>query len=160
MVEQALLDQVTQQFLTAFHHDATIIHRAAAHLFYYLVTIQLSVTSLTLVLSGESLLKSVVRWIQLATLFGIFYALIQLGSEWVPQVLNGFIQLGQQGGVTSLSPSSLVDQGIAIAAAIFHGFFGWGLLGHPFVSLVRCDGLHRYCDHLWFDCSRIGDGVN
>jgi type IV secretion system protein TrbL len=65
-----------------------------------------------------------------------FYALIQFGGQWIPDILNGFIELGQQTGVNSLDPSSVINQGASISGAIFKGFFNWGLLGHPFVSLV------------------------
>ena len=73
---------------------------------------------------------------QLSFSFGFFYTLIQLGGQWIPQLLNGFIQLGQSACITSLDPSSIIDQGLSISGAIFKGFFDWGLLGHPWVSLV------------------------
>ncbi|EDP46851.1 P-type conjugative transfer protein TrbL [Rickettsiella grylli] len=135
-MESGILDQVTQQFLTALSHDGALIQQAAERLFYYLVTIQLTLTAIWMTIAGESLQRFVTRLVQSSFLFGFFYALIQLSGQWIPQLLNGFIHLGQIAGITSLDPSSIIDQGISISGAIFKGFFDWGLLGHPWVSLV------------------------
>lgn len=131
-----ILDQVTQEFLNAFQSDGKLIQKAGEHLFYYLCVIQLSISALWMVIAGESLQRLASRFIQLSFSFGFFYGLIELGSQWIPDLLNGFIQLGQEGGVQSLDPSSIINQGLSISNAIFQGFFNWGLLGHPFVSLI------------------------
>src|SRR3989338_2207807 len=131
-----ILDQVTQEFLSAFQNDGTLFEQAGKHVFFYLCVIQLSLSAIWMVIAGESLQSLVSRITQLCFMFGFFYGLIQLCSTWVPDVINGFIQLGQQGGVQSLDPSSIINQGISISSAIFQGFFNWGLLGHPFVSLI------------------------
>lgn len=136
MDNSGILDQVTQQFLTVFQDDASILQNAGMHLFFYLSVIQLSLSSLWMVIAGESLQRMVSKLVQLSFILGFFYGLIQLGSDWIPDVINGFIQLGQQSGVQSLDPSSIISQGVSISSAIFQGFFNWGLLGHPFVSLV------------------------
>lgn len=136
VIDAGILDQVTQQFLNVLKQDAHLIQAAAKSLFYYLVIIQLTLTVLWMVLAGESLQQFIVKLTQLIFSWGFFYALIDFGGQWIPALLNGFIQLGQQGGVTSLDPSSIVDQGLSISGAIFKGFFGWGLLGHPFVSII------------------------
>lgn len=135
-METGILDQVTQQFLTALSHDGRLIQQAAENLFYYLVTIQLALTAIWMTIAGESLQSFITRLVQLSFSFGFFYALIQFGGQWIPQLLNGFIHLGQVAGITSLDPSSTIDQGISISGAIFKGFFDWGLLSHPWVSLV------------------------
>lgn len=136
MSDTGILDQVTSEFMQALRQDGSAIQAAAHHLFYYLCVIQLSFTALWMVLSGESLHHLMVRLVQLTFTFGFFYGLIELGGTWIPDLLNGFIQVGQSGGVQSLDPSSIIDQGVSIAGGIFNGFFNWGLLGHPFVSLI------------------------
>ena len=136
MDSSGILDQVTQQFMTVLQSDATLLQQAGERLFFYLCVIQLSITALWMVIAGESLQRLMSRFIQMSFIFGFFYGLIECGSEWIPDILNGFIQLGQQGGVESLDPSSIINQGLSIASAIFQGFFNWGLLGHPFVSLI------------------------
>lgn len=136
MNHAGILDQVTQEFLSAFQTDGTLFEQAGKHVFFYLCIIQLSLSAIWMVIAGESLQSLVSRFVQLCFMFGFFYGLIQLCSTWVPDLINGFIQLGQQGGVQSLDPSSIINQGISISSAIFQGFFNWGLLGHPFVSLI------------------------
>ena len=131
-----ILDQVTQQFMITLQRDAAIIQAAAQSLFYYLVLIQLVWSVLWMTLAGESLQRLVIKLIQLAFAFSFFAALIQYGGVWIPDLINGFIELGQKTGVQSLDPSSVVSQGVSISSAILQGFFNWGLLGHPFVSLV------------------------
>jgi len=135
-IESGILDQVTQQFLEALSHDGSLIQKTAEMLFYYLVVIQLALSAIWMTLAGESLQKFLTRLVQMIFSFSFFYGLIQFGGQWIPQLLNGFIHLGQLAGVTSLDPSSIVDQGMSISGAIFKGFFGWGLLGHPWISLV------------------------
>lgn len=136
MLDVGTLDQVTQQFLTAFRNDTGLIAQAAKGLFFKLAIIQLTISFLWMSLAGESLQRLLIRFVQIGAVFGCFYACIEYGSIWIPDVINGFIELGQRSGVMSIDPSSIVDQGLSIAGAILHAFFGWGLLGHPFVSFV------------------------
>lgn len=136
VVDVGILDQVTLQFMQALQRDMQIVQTAAKQLFYYLAVIQLSLTAIWMTLAGESLQRFLVRMVQLSFSFGVYFALIEFGGTWIPQILNGFVQLGQQAGVTSLDPSSIINQGCSIAAGIFQGFFGWGLLAHPFVAMV------------------------
>ncbi len=135
-VDAGILDSITLEFLGVFKHDATLIQHAAKTLFYYLVVIQLALSAIWMSIAGESLQRFVSRMVQLGFSFGFFYALIQFGGQWIPDLINGFIEIGKQGGVSSLDPSSVLSQGVSISGAIFHGFFNWGLLTHPFVSLV------------------------
>lgn len=135
-VDTGTLDQVTQQFLTAFQNNAGLIAQVAKGLFFKLALIQLTITFLWMSLAGESLQRLLIRFVQISAVFGCFYACIEYGSIWIPDVINGFIELGQRSGVMSIDPSSIVNQGFSIAGAILHAFFGWGLLGHPFVSFV------------------------
>lgn len=135
-IELGILDQVTQQFLEALSHDGRLIQKSAEMLFYYLVVIQLALSAIWMTLAGESVQKFLTRLVQMFFSFSFFYGLIQFGGQWIPQLLNGFIHIGQLAGVKSLDPSSIVDQGMSISGAIFKAFFNWGLLGHPWVSIV------------------------
>ncbi len=135
-VDAGILDNITLEFLGVFKGDAVLIQHAAKTLFFYLVVIQLALSAIWMSIAGESLQRFVSRMIQLCFSFGFFYALIQFGGQWIPELINGFIEVGKQGGVGSLDPSSVLSQGVSISGAIFHGFYNWGLLTHPFVSLV------------------------
>lgn len=135
-MDVGILDQVTQEFLTAFRSDSHAITAAAKSLFFKLALIQLTVSALWMALTGESLQRLLIRFVQLSASFGVFYACIKTGGQWIPDIINGFIELGQTGGVSSVDPSSVVDQGLSLAGALLQAFFNWGLLAHPFVSLV------------------------
>lgn len=135
-VDTGILDQVTQEFLTVLHHDAEIIAVIAQRVFSYLVVIQLTLSALWMTLAGESLQRFVVKLVQLAFSFGFFYGLITYGGVWIPELLNGFIDIGQKMGLQSLDPSSIVSQGVSIAGGILKAFFNLGLLTHPFVAIV------------------------
>ena len=103
-MDAGILDSVTQEFLNALKQDGSIISQAATHLFYYLVIFQLVLTALWFSLSGESLSSFVLKCAQLGFSFGFFYTLIQMGGEWIPALLNGFIEIGQKAGAPSLTP--------------------------------------------------------
>lgn len=132
----AILNEVTKQFLDALRHDTGIINVAATRVFYYLAVIQLSFTTLWMVVGGESLQRFLGKLVQLAFSFGFFYALIQHGGHWIPDLLNGFIDIGKSAGVQSLNPSAIIEQGISISGAIFNAFAGWGALKHLFVAMI------------------------
>lgn len=131
-----ILDTVTAQFLETLKKDSHVIENAAIHLFYYLAVIQLTLTALWQVIAGESLQRLLADMVKLAFLLGFFYGLIYLGSSWVPDILNGFVELGQKTSVQSLSPSAVVSQGVSIAGSILNGFFDVSVWKHPWVSLV------------------------
>ncbi|MCH9770697.1 MAG: P-type conjugative transfer protein TrbL [Gammaproteobacteria bacterium] len=135
-MDHGLFDQVTQVFLRALQHDSHLLQMAARHVFESLVVIQLALTALMMVLAGESLQRFFVRLVGLFCTFGVFYTLVNESGYWVPALLNGFIEIGQKAGVTALDPSSMINQGLSIAGGIFKAFFNWGVLGHPFVSLI------------------------
>lgn len=135
-IDGGLLDQVTQEFLNALRKDASIIQEAAKSLFYYLAVIQLTLSTMWMTLAGESLERMTSKLIQLCFTFGFLYGLIQYGGTWIPALMNGFIEIGQKAGVQSLDPSSILSQGLSIVGGIIKGFFNWGLLAHPFVSIM------------------------
>lgn len=132
----AMLDQVTLQFLSALRQDATVLEHAAKKLFFDLALIQLTLSALWMSFTGVSLQNLLVRLVQLLLGFSIFYACIKSGGEWIPLVINGFIQLGQQSDIQSLSPSAIINQGLSISGAIAKAFFGWGVMKHFFVSII------------------------
>lgn len=131
-----ILDQVTQEFINALHQDGEKISHLARSLFYYLAVIQLALTSLMMVVRGESLQRFVATLLQLILSLGFFYGLIQLGGQWVPDMINGFIRIGETSGMHSIDPSSVLGQGLTISASIWHAFMNWGLLAHTGVAIA------------------------
>ena len=97
-----ILDQVTQEFLKAMVADGHAIQNAAKQIFYYLALIQLALTALWMTIAGESMQRFFTRIVQLSFALGFFYGLMQFGGEWLPDIINGFVELGQKGGVNRL----------------------------------------------------------
>jgi type IV secretion system protein TrbL len=136
MIEAQIIDQMTQDFMTVLRENMGVIKTTATRLFYFLAVIQLCITALWMTIAGEPLQRFLAQMISLTFSFGFFYTMIESGGTWIPALLNGFIDLGQQGGLQSLDPSSIIEQGIAIAGGIAKGFLKIGILTHLFVGIV------------------------
>ncbi len=131
-----MLDQVTLQFMLALRQDASLLQHTAKKLFFDLALIQLTASALWMSFTGISLNNLLIRLVQLFLGFSVFYACIESGREWIPLIINGFVQIGQQSDLQSLSPSAIINQGLSISGAMLKAFFGWGVMKHPFVSMI------------------------
>lgn len=57
-----------------------------------------------------------IKWVMVT---GFFFALLQLGSQWIPAIIRSFQTIGQQTtGMNSLSPGDVFSQGINISGAL------------------------------------------
>lgn len=135
-MDAGVLDSVTQEFLTALSQDYGRIQNAAQSVFSYLATIQLTITALRLSLQGESLQRLLIDITKLCLLFSVYYACVLHAGQWIPELINAFIEVGGQGTVQSLSPSSVIAQGLGIVGAIWKISNSWHLFTSPFVCLM------------------------
>lgn len=136
MLEVQVIDNMTQEFMEVLRHSMVVFKSTATRLFYFLAVIQLALTALWITVTGEPLQRLLSQMVQLTFSFGFFYMMIEYGGVWIPALFNGFIDLGQQGSLQSLDPSSIVEQGIAISGGIAKGFLKLGMLTHLFVGIV------------------------
>ena len=136
MIEVQIIDQMTHEYMDLLRHHMSIINMTATRLFYLLAVIQLTLSALWITITGEPLQRFLSQMVQLTFSFGFFFTLIEYGGEWIPAIFNGFIDLGQETGVQSLDPSSIIEQGIAIAGGIAKGFLKLGMLTHLFIGIV------------------------
>lgn len=139
-----LLDHATQQFIDAMVSQAEGLQTHAQHLFYYLALIQLAWSGIWMAVAGDSFSQSMMQLIKMALTFSLFYAGITLAPEWIPSLINGFIEIGQQSGVQAIHPNAIFKQGYGMASVIFKSLGGLGMLNHPFVSIlgvVLCMGV-------------------
>lgn len=135
-VTTGVLDQVLQEFMRALLRDYGRIESLSMALFYYLAGIQLAVSAIWMMFRGN-LQDAVVRMIQVFVTLSVFYTLVLFGGKWMPQLINGFISIGaDSSGISSLTPSSVMAQGISIGFAILDNFSDWGWVTHPFGSLL------------------------
>ena len=137
-VSTGVLDQVLQEFLQALQHDYTRIEELAKGLFYYLAGLQIVISAIWLMFKGDPI-EATVKTIQIFFTISVFYTLVLFGGSWMPQLINGFISIGTtSSGITSLTPSSVMGQGVSIGFAIMDNFSHWGWITHPFGSLLAC----------------------
>ncbi len=137
-ISAGVLDQVLQEFLKALEGDYTRIEDLAKDLFYLLAGFQIAISALYMMFKGDPL-EATVKTIQIFFTMSVFYTLVLFGGSWMPQIINGFISIGSSSsGISSLTPSSVMDQGISIGFAIMDNFSHWGWVTHPFGSLVAC----------------------
>lgn len=135
-IDASAIDQVTQSFLSAFQAEASHIKGAALSLFNYLAVIQLAVSSLMMIVSGESLQRFFSRTYGMLISFSIFYACIQYGGHWVPTIINGFIEIGKSSSLDGISPGSVMMQGLSIVSGMIKSLGSWRAVTHPIVTFL------------------------
>ena len=118
------LDQITQEFVDAVSQQGHLFEAQAKRIFYYLSLLQLSISGIWMMIAGNSLLQSVTQLIKTALLLSIFFAGITLAPTWIPTLINGFIEFGQQTGTMAIQPSSIFNQGLTIAGTILKSVGG------------------------------------
>ncbi len=137
-VSVGILDQATQEFLRALQADYPKILDFAKGLFFYLAGIQIVVSAIWMMFNGDPM-EAAAKTIKLFFAIAFFYTLVVFGGSWMPQVINGFIDIGSHSsGISSLTPSSIMDQGTSIGFAIMDNFSHWGWITHPFGALLSC----------------------
>lgn len=128
-------NDITGQFLEAFRKDYSQIQHVGVVLFYYLAVIQLTITALWAVMKSEWP-DFFAKILQVLFTFGVFATLIKLGGDWMPSLINTFISIGSSSsGITSLTPGSILEQGLSIAWDMLKSFSAWGLALHP-INLI------------------------
>ena len=138
MNPSGILDQVLQEFLQALQGDYSKLQSLAQGLFYYLAGIQIAVSALWLMFKGDPL-EAFVKTLQIFFTLSVFYTLIEFGGSWMPQIINGFISMGaSSSGISSLTPSSVMNQGLSIGFAILDNFANWCWVTHPFGAILAC----------------------
>ncbi len=137
-VSTGVVDQVLQEFMQALQRDFGRIEDLAKGLFYYLAGLQIVVSAIWMMFKGEPL-DAAVTIIKQLFMISVFYTLVLFGGTWMPQLINGFISIGaSSSGIQSLTPSSVLGQGISIGFSIISNFSHWGWVTHPFGVLLSC----------------------
>jgi len=135
-LDAGLLGATTEQYLNVLEVHGAIIASIAQSVLIALATIQLTITAIRLSVEGAPLNMMAGKLIGLALLLSFYYAMIRYAPTWIPSILNGFVETGAQGGMQSLNPSSILEQGLVIAATIFKGVHVSGLLTHPMLVIM------------------------
>jgi type IV secretion system protein TrbL len=114
------LNGVTKQFLDSFLAFAHQLSGAAMHLAYMLAVLSVIISMTVMLMQGENLSKVIAKLLQTFFLFGVFFTLILNCGQWIPAIINSFMQLGGEASkLDSLSPDSVFLVGTNIAGSIF-----------------------------------------
>lgn len=97
----------------------------ANDIFYTLLLVDFVWLALTWVLSRKTMDEMLPSFIRKVMVYGFFLALLINAGTWLPAIVNGFQQMGTGlGGVPTMTPSTLVDTGDALAYGIVTGDYG------------------------------------
>jgi type IV secretion system protein TrbL len=132
-----ILDGIVRGYQGASSSWLARVAPLARTLFASLAALELVVSAIVWLLRSESL-DGIFRGLaRKFLLLGFFYALIALFPMFVPTVLYGLEQAGQQAsGSLALSPSGVIDQGVFVTAQLFDNLTTAGLLAHPAGALL------------------------
>jgi type IV secretion system protein TrbL len=124
-----LLDTIDGKFAAkAGQWDATI-RVYANRLFWMLATADFCFLCATFVLDKkemDDMLASVIR--KLMTL-GFFWFVLRTSTQWIPQIIESFTQIGKQaGGATATTPDSVAVSGYSAAMATFQALSDLGTM--------------------------------
>jgi len=101
-----------------------LLQSTAQSLFWALATIDLTWTSITLVLQHSDLQSWMGGFIRKVLTIGFFAVLLDNGANWTTAIVNFFIGLGSTAGgrsVTSLSASGIMGNGVELAGQMLGG---------------------------------------
>src|SRR3990167_7502151 len=92
-ISSGVLDNVLQEFMTQFKGEFSQIQSLGKTLFVYLAVIQVTMSALWIAIKGD-LKEGCVKGLQIAFTLSVFYTLICYGGTWMPQIIDGFINVG------------------------------------------------------------------
>ena len=119
-----MLDTFTQAFQSASGGWFTTAQGYGNDVFYSLLSIDLTWMALTWLIGRRTFDEMLPTLLRKVMVVGFFLALLLNAGTWLPDIVNGFETVGQNvGGVTSLTPSTLVDVGDDLAYGILTGNF-------------------------------------
>ena len=94
----------------------------ANHIFYVLLTVDFVWLALTWVLTRKTFDEMLPSFIRKVMVYGFFLMLVVNAGTFLPAIINSFTDMGTNiAGVPSLTPSTLVDTGNALAYGLLTG---------------------------------------
>jgi len=117
VVHAGILDNLLQDYKDASGGWWVNLFPIANRLFWLLATIEFTWAATQWVLERDELSTFAAALMRKIMAIGFFYALLLYGDTWIPAIVNSFVLAGSQAsGVSVLTPSNVLDQGIAISA--------------------------------------------
>lgn len=126
LTSSGMLDQVVAAFATRAASWQTVIMNAATWLFWTLGTISLVWTGATLMLRGGGIQDFFSEFVRFIMFFGFFLWLLRNGPAIASSIIQSLQRLGEQAsGVSSVTPSGIVDIGFMILKQAFSNSSIW-----------------------------------
>lgn len=131
------LDAIAQSYHTASQLWLTRLTSVAQRTFVTLAGIEFAISGALWGLKRESLDEVVARLLVKFILVSFLFVLITGFSAWIVPIIDGFAAAGERaiGGVT-VSPSRVIDIGMALAQYIANSFDTWGVVTHFMMAIV------------------------
>ena len=115
LTNQGMLDQVVTEFTTRASSWQSVVMNAALWLFWTLGTISLVWTGGILILRKADIGEFLAEFVRFIMFFGFFLWLLRNGPAFASSIIRSLQKLGEQAsGVSSVTPSSIVDIGFMI----------------------------------------------
>lgn len=132
-----ILTDLVQQFQAATAGWFNTLFPIARNLFFALAAIELVWAASWWVIEKDDPAQVLVHLLKRVMAIGFFLAVLTFADTWIPAVIDGFSVAGQQAsGLTELNPSTVIDQGIAIATQLISSISLAGWFASPLGGLV------------------------
>lgn len=133
LTNQGMLDQVITEFSSRATTWQAVILNAASWLFWTLGTISLAWTFGMMALRKADLAEFFAEFCRFILFFGFYLWLLRNGPEFATSIIRSLQRLGEQAsGITSVTPSGIVDIGFMLWKQTLAGMSTWS----PVDSLV------------------------
>lgn len=136
-----MLDQVVTEFSTRAAGWQAVVMDAAMWLFWTLGTISLVWTAGTMILREADIGEFFAEFARFILFFGFFLWLLRNGPDFASPIIQSLQRLGEQAsGVSSISPSGIVDVGFMIWKQAVTNLSAWSPID-SFVGVALSAGI-------------------
>lgn len=132
-----ILTDLVQAFQAATAGWFAALFPIARNLFFTLAAIEIVWAASWWVVERDDPTQILVQLLKRVIAIGFFLAVLTFAGTWVPAIIDGFATAGRTaGGLPELNPSTVIDQGIAVASTLIASISVAGWFTSPGGNLV------------------------
>ena len=136
--QSEVLNNVAAKYKTVMENWRSVFQNAAMTLLFYLTVINLFWRAASLMFRGNNVADIFFELIRTVMIYGFFYFLITNISYMGDVILDSFKEMAKAAsGVKAVSPSGMIDQGVAGMEKIFNNI-GWSAFSITGIFLLFC----------------------